>query len=282
MADKKGFYRKRGLDVTILHGGPDVDPLANLAKEKADFVTAFLPPALASRDRGVPVVHLAQIVNRSNLMILAWKNKGIRELKDLDGRDIRIWDDMRVGYDTFFKAFRIDPKPCSHYYSLDMFLRRGLDACAAMHYNEYHRIYQAGIDLEELTVFSLHDFGCGFPEDGIYCLESTLSKSPKVCRAFTEGSMEGWEYAREHPSEALDVVMALAWQAHMPTNRAHMQWMLEKILASVFPSPKDTWKFGQLSPPDYTRTVEAMRSLQQLKKGVPFEQFVKSTIQEAK
>ena len=45
-----------------------------------------------------------------------------------------------------------------------------------MNYNELHMLFQAGVDADEITVFSLKDYGFGFPEDGLYCTAGTLRR----------------------------------------------------------------------------------------------------------
>lgn len=273
MALEKGFYRQRGLDVRILRGGPDREPLAWLAGGKTDFITSFLTSALAGRGKGIPVVHLAQVINRSNLMLVAWHGQGIHDIKDLQGRKIQLWEDTKLGFLLFFKAHNIKPQILPQYYSVNLFLNHGVDACASMYYNEYHRIYQAGINPDEITCFSLHDYAYGFPEDGIYCLKTTLAAKPEVCKALMEASLEGWQYAQQHQEETLDIVMKHVRDAHVPTNRVHMKWMLEKILGSIFPGPKDTWRVGELAPEQYSRTATVMRGLGFIPQAVSYEEF---------
>ena len=57
-------------------------------------------------------------------------------------------------------------------------------------------------------------------------------------------------------------------QSHIPTNRAHMKWMLEKILASIFPGPDGKWQLGVLTHEQYERTVLLLRE-QGLIRGAP-------------
>jgi hypothetical protein len=42
--------------------------------------------------------------------------------------------------------------------------------------------YQAGVDESELSPLFMRDFGCGFPEDGIYCLEETFNRLLNILR----------------------------------------------------------------------------------------------------
>ena len=260
VALSKGIYKERGLDVRILRGGPNVDPGKLLHDGRATFGTLFLTGAIAARDQGVPLVNIGQIVNHSNLMVVAWKDHNILHVTDLYDRRLSIWEGpFRGAFLGMFISLGIKPIIVPQNYSVNLFLRRGIDACSAMYYNEYHVIYQAGVDLDELSIFLLRDHGFDIPEDGIYCLESTLHGKSDICQSFTEASLEGWRYAQEHQGEALDIVMEEVQKAHLPTNRMHMKWMLERILPTIFPSHGENWVPGQLSEEGYRRGLEAMK-----------------------
>ena len=260
MAKEKGFYAENGLDVTILRGGPDRDQIAYLRDGRADFATLFLTGALIYRDRGVPLVHLTQVVNRSNLMLVARAEREITEVGDLDGRRVSLWGEaFRAAYLGWFHASGVAPLITPQYYSVNLFLRGGVDACAAMYYNEYHVLYQSGVDWDEMVTFFMHEQGFDFPEDGIYCLESTLAADPESCRAFAEASLQGWAYAAAHPEETLQVVMREVRAAHVPTNSTHQEWMLRTILPSIVPTARDDWQLGELSPEDYMRTIVTLQ-----------------------
>ena len=57
----KGFYEEEGLDVTIKPGGPDIAPAQVIAGGGADVVLDWMPSALASREKGLPLVNIAQL-----------------------------------------------------------------------------------------------------------------------------------------------------------------------------------------------------------------------------
>jgi NitT/TauT family transport system substrate-binding protein len=162
-------------------------------------------------------------------------------------------------YRTLFSALRITPRTFPQNYSVNLFLRGGADACSAMYYNEYHQIYQAGFDKDEVGTLFLRDLGLGFPEDGLYCLDVLARENPALCEAFFEATMEGWRYAREHPEEAVDLVMNYVRLARVPTNRTHMDWMLRAILPCIFAAPGSSWRTGELSATDYLRTARALQ-----------------------
>ncbi len=260
VALEKGFYAKRGLDVELVRGGPDRDQVEYLRDGRADFAILWLTTALVARDKDEPVVHLGQVINRSNLALVGWKDRGIRTVKDLDGRRISLWGGaFRPPFMSFFRANGVKPDILLQNYSINLFLRRGVDACSVMRYNEYHVLYQCGVEQDELATFFLSDFGNPLPEDGIYCLEKTAREKPEACRAVVEASMEGWRYAADHREEALDIVMRRVREAHVPTNRSHMRWMLDTVLDSVFPARPGDWRPGVLDAEAYRKTVKMLK-----------------------
>eukprot|EP01037_Dinobryon_pediforme_P013047 gene13047-13148_t len=82
VAKDKGFYKDAGLDVTIKPGGPDVAPPQVIAGGGADVVVDWMPSALATREKGVPLVNIAQPFKRSGLMLTCRADSGIKTPAD--------------------------------------------------------------------------------------------------------------------------------------------------------------------------------------------------------
>src|SRR6516225_10931239 len=81
VAKEKGFYREAGLDVTIKPGGPDVAPPQVIAGGGADVVIDWMPSALASREKGVALVNIAQPFKRSGMELTCRADTGIKSPK---------------------------------------------------------------------------------------------------------------------------------------------------------------------------------------------------------
>ena len=78
----KGYYDDEGLDVTIKPGGPDIAPPQVLAGGGADMMLNWMPSALAARERGVPIVNIAQPFKSSGLQLTCRKETGIKSPAD--------------------------------------------------------------------------------------------------------------------------------------------------------------------------------------------------------
>jgi NitT/TauT family transport system substrate-binding protein len=281
VALEKGFYRQNGLDVEIIPGGPAIDSLAYLQSGRAEFATAFLTGAITAAGDGADIVDVCQIVNRSNLLLVAHR-KTVKDRDALDGARVTLWgSSFQAAYVGFFKTAGVQPKVLPQYYSVNLFLMGGADACAAMEYNEYETIVESGVDPKDLTVFSLRNNGFGFPEDGVYTTAAEAQRNPALCRAFAEATLQGWAYCKQHPAEAVDTVMRHAREAHVPTNAVHQRWMLDHVLASVYPGEADRWTPGVLSRVDYERTRAVMFGQGLIKSAPSYDHFVQKGAQSA-
>ena len=91
VAQDQGFYDAEGLDVTIKPGGPDVAPAQVIAGGGADVVLDWMPSALATREKGVNLVNIAQPFKSSGMMLTCRKDTGIKSPADFKGKTLGVW-----------------------------------------------------------------------------------------------------------------------------------------------------------------------------------------------
>jgi NitT/TauT family transport system substrate-binding protein len=259
VAHEKGFYRRRHLDVEIRRGGPAWPTSELLAQGRVDFGTMFLATGIEKRAQGSKLVNIAQIVQRSALLLVAKKAQGILKPADINGKKVGLWgDEFRLQPRAFFHKYHLQVREVPQSTTLNLFLRDGVEVASAMWYNEYHQLLNAGVNPEELTTFFMADYGMNFPEDGIYCREEMVTRHPERCRAFVAASLEGWRYAFAHPEEALDIVMQYVRAANVATNRAHQQWMLARMRDIIQPPGWDR-PMGTLTAEAYLRVAGVLK-----------------------
>jgi NitT/TauT family transport system substrate-binding protein len=262
VAKDKGLYEEEGLDVTINPGGPDIAPPQVIAGGGADVIIDWMPSALASREKGVPLVNIAQPFKSSGMMLTCLKESGIAGPEDFKGRTLGVWffgneypflswmsklgiptEGGSDGVTVLKQGFNVDP-----------LLQKQADCISTMTYNEYWQVIDAGIAPEELLVFKYEDQGVATLEDGLYVLEDDL-KDPafvdKMAR-FVKASMKGWAWARENPEEAAMIVLDNdATGAQTENHQVRMMGEINKLTAG---------SDGKLDPADYERTVETLLS----------------------
>ena len=262
VAKDKGFYDAEGLDVTIKPGGPDIAPAQVLAGGGADVMVDWMPSALAAREKGLPLVNIAQPFKSSGMMLTCRKDMGVNSTDDLKGKTLGVWfygneypflswmsrlglatDGSADGVTVLKQGWGVEP------------LTEGQAACVStMSYNEYWVVRDAGYSPEQLTVFKYQAEGAATLEDGLYVLEKNLGDSnfqDKMVR-FVRASMKGWKYAEANPKEAASIILDND-DAGVQTEKHQVRMMGEiaKLTAG---------SNGALDPTDYQRTVKVLMS----------------------
>ncbi len=252
--------------------------MENLKNEQSDITTLFLTSAFSFRDAGVDLVNIGQISQNSALLFVSKKEKGISELSNLNGKKIGIW---RTGFDEVAKEiiksnnYKVQWVPVLN--TVNLFLCGYLDAMTVMWYNEYEQIIQSGVNEEELNRIFFSDCGFNIPEDGLYCLNKTLIQRRGDLEKFVRATLKGWEYAKDNKEETLDIVLEEMKKEHVPTNKAHQAWMLEKVLLMIDPGSKNV-KIGQLAESDFIKAQNMLFEAGNIKTRTDFKEFYKPVI----
>ena len=257
---ENGYYADEGLDVTILPGGPDIAPPQVLAGGGADVMLNWMPSALAAREKGLPVVNIAQPFKSSGLMLTCWKDTGIETVEDFRGKTIGVWffgneypflswmsqegiptEGGEDGVTVLKQGFNVDP-----------LLQRQADCISTMTYNEYGQVLDAGVTEDELVTFRYEDQGVATLEDGIWTLEENLEDPAMVDRLarFVRASMRGWQWAVENPDEAAEII--LDYDETGAQSEDHQRRMVREITKLVDPSN------GALDEAAFQRTVDTL------------------------
>ena len=221
-----------------------------------------MPAALAAREKGLPMVNIAQPFKSSGMMLTCRKDAGISSTDDFAGKTLGVWffgnefpflswmsklglsteggDD---GVTVLKQGFNVDP-----------LLQKQAACVSTMTYNEYWQVIDAGLTPDDLMVFKYEDQGVATLEDGLYVLEDALADpamEDKLVR-FVRASMKGWKYAEANPDEAADIV--LENDASGAQTEEHQQRMMREIAKLTAGSN------GALVEADYQRTVESLLS----------------------
>ena len=262
VAKDKGYYEEEGLDVTIKPGGPDIAPPQVIAGGGADVIIDWMPAALATREKGVPLVNIAQPFKKSGMMLTCRKDTGIAKPEDFRGKTLGVWFFgneypflswmSHLGIPTTGGADGVTV--VKQGFNVDPLIQRQADCISTMTYNEYWQVIDAGIPPEELVVFKYEDEGMATLEDGLYVLEKNLDDPAFVDKMarFVKASMKGWEWAKENPEEAAMIVLENdETGAQTETHQKRMMGEVAKLIEG---------SNGSLVEGDYDRTVDILLS----------------------
>lgn len=278
VAQEKGFYKETGVDVEIIHPSTSIQATSLLISGKADVISLFLTTALSVRNRGIDLVNVGQISQHSAILIVTKKSGGIDHVDKLNGKKVGIW---KSGFDELPKALISERKLNVEWVpilsTVNLFMMGGIDAMTVMSYNEYDQIINCGLDEEELNVFPLADFGFDVPEDGLYCLRSTYQNKKETLNKFLQATLKGWDYAATDKEYALETVIGRMQLGHVPANRVHQEWMLNKVLDLITPGDKKS-KRGELLESDFDKANRIINKMDSKKSGYLFSEFYPNPI----
>ncbi len=255
VAKDKGFYKDEGLDVTIKPGGPDIAPEQVIAGGGADVIVDWMGGALVAREKGVPLVNIAQPYAKSGLELICPKDGPVKTEADFKGHTLGVWffgneypffawmnklglktDGGADGVTVLKQSFDVQP-----------LVQKQANCISVMTYNEYWQAIDAGFKPEDLVVFNYTKLGIDLLEDGLYVNETKL-KDPKFKEdmvKFVRASMKGWQYALAHPDEAAEIVMDNGGQDE--NHQKRMMGEVAKLIGN-----------GKLDMATYDRTVKAL------------------------
>jgi NitT/TauT family transport system substrate-binding protein len=270
----QGYYADQGLDVQILLGGPDIDPVRVVASDGAEFGTTWVPAMLAAREGGADVVDISQVFQRSGTLEVSFKDKNITKPEDLKNKKVGSW--LGGNEPELFAALNkvnINPDDKSQVeiikqdFDMSGLLGGSLDAAQAMTYNEFAQVleaknpatgnlYQAG----DLNVISFNDVGTGMLQDAIFARESYLAKAGNedIAAKFLAASLKGWIYCRDNSQACVDIVL----KNGSTLGASHQAWQMNEINALIWPSPNGV---GALDSASWDQTVQIATTYKVLK-----------------
>ena len=259
VALENGYYDDEGLDVTIKSGGPDIAPPQVMAGGGADILIEWMPAALASREKGLNLVNIAQPFKSSGMMLTCRKDSGISSPSDFADKTLGVWfygneypflswmsklnmatDGSAGGVTVLQQGWGIEP-----------ILQKQADCVSTMTYNEYWQVIDGGLSADELVVFPYDEQGVSTLEDGLYVLEENLTDPAFVDKAarFLSASMKGWEWASNNSDAAADIVLDNDMSgAQTEKHQRRMMGEVNKLTANG----------GKLNVNDYQRTVDTL------------------------
>ena len=228
VAEAKGFYREAGVNVKIKHPTSTQPAMSRLRNNQSQATTLQLCQAMEIVDNGDPLVNILQTSMNNAMVIVSARGRDPLKQK---GAKVGIWS---VGFGQLAICMSIkdhlDYQWILFAQNINLFLSGALDAMLAMSYNEYYQLVQAGYEVTDKNIYRFCDHGYNVQEDGVYMLRDYYEKHKDQARRFAQASRKGWEWAAQHPEEALDIVMEYVNKENIATNRVIQRLMLKEIL----------------------------------------------------
>jgi len=260
VAWEKGFYAKRGLNVTIQPGTGSADTIRAIAAGAADVGFANVSTAIVGRSRGAPTVSVAQLGFIA--VTVLWREEAdIKGLKDLEGKSWAIspgqaqWFLMpalaRIN-NLDFATIKIQEtapplQPAALLAKKADFItmfRASNDEVAEM------AATKQGIRLKRIH---MREAGLDIYGSALIVKEEDIKRRPEMISAYVEGTMEGLRYTRDHQEEAMGILLKHKPELDKELTRIQIKNGVEEVF---IPPESLASGYGYMKPDVMEKTVK--------------------------
>src|SRR5215217_6820504 len=236
----KGFYKDRGLNVTIHQGRGTLQGIRTLIAGQSQFIFQDIGVMLSVRAKeGSKIKALACMYQKTPHTFFYMKNKGINAPKDIEGKKAAFspGDSPRLMFPAFAKANGIDESKVS-WLSVDP--------------NSKNAVL--------LNHFVYGEHGADFYSNGIGAMEDFIKAKPDVTKNFVQATMQGVADTLANPKEAVSILKK--YQAQLDEEVALKEVEIIRTLSNAN-DPKQ--KLGFMSKEKMEATQDLMMKYLDLK-----------------
>lgn len=259
VALEKGFYAKRGLNVTILASGGSADTVRTVGAGGADFGFADIGTMIVAKSRGTPVQAAAQFGYVPATVM--WRDEGvIKGIKDLEGKSWAISPGQAQWYlmPAYCRINKIDFKAIK----IQETAAPIQPAALATKKTDFIVMYRAsneevadlaaskvGVKLQRVV---MKDTGLDIYGTSLIVKDEDVKKRPEFVRAYVEATLEGLRHARDNQEDSLKILLK-----HKPElEPALTALQLKNALTEVFlPVESAQLGLGYMKPEIMEKTV---------------------------
>lgn len=238
-AQREGFYRDEGIDLTIRQPGESTDAPKLLAAGRADFAILDIHDLGIARERGIDLLGTMPLVQRPLAAVIARGERGISKPRDLEGRTVGVTglpsDEAVV--DSEVSADGGDPAKVKRvtigFNAISSLAAGRVDAATGFWNAEGVALRRQGVPIR---VFKVDRYGAPpYPELVLVAAGQTVRQDPELVESMLGATARGYELTVHDPERALADLLA-----EVPSlNRAEQQAQLDVLLPDLRPAPFD-------------------------------------------
>jgi ABC-type nitrate/sulfonate/bicarbonate transport system substrate-binding protein len=230
VAVKKGFFAAQGIEATLLAGGPQIDPISQVASGAADVGIATSALAvLAARAQGVPIVVLGCQYQKSALGLAARADRGLTLPASFKGAKIGYQQINRGWLLALLEVNKVDQDDVSlSVVTADptMLIEGRIELMTVAVLNVPTTMRRRGV---EPKTWLAYDLGVPMQGDIIVCRADTLDKKRALIERYLHAVGQGAAYNLAEPDEVArftteDFGEGLDLATQLQYNRAQLEF----------------------------------------------------------
>ena len=206
----KGYYKAKGLDVTLENSKGSGDSIAKVDTGRADAGLADAAVVIASVGRGTTIKTVGMVFDKTPLNIFSLKSSPLAKPKDLEGKTLGAppGDSQRQMFPAFAKVNGIDAAKVT-WVNIEPTAKMAAVAEKRMDgvgdYSTGLPFYEKAAGTGNVVMMPWADFGFDMYSMSIIASAKTMKERPAVLKAFLEASYMGWRDVMADPKAALEI-----------------------------------------------------------------------------
>lgn len=188
-----GSYRRAGLDVAIIQGGPQINAQLLLASGRADFaMAANLIQSFSAVEQQVPIVAVAAMFQIDPVIFMSHPGQGLDAFSDLPKATAFIGSDLRASVFQWLKqAYGFKDQNVKPYgFNSTPFLTDKTSIQEGLLTSEPYEIEAKGGFAP--NIFLLSDYGYDSYSTLIEARSETIERNSDLVQRFVDASIIGW------------------------------------------------------------------------------------------
>ncbi|HLI12055.1 MAG TPA: ABC transporter substrate-binding protein [Alphaproteobacteria bacterium] len=211
VARDKGFWKARGLNVSVARGSGSGAAIQAVGAGKFDFGMGATPTAIIQAAKGLPIVCIGQINYDALMGFGVLENSPIRKPKDLEGKSIGssvtsgeypflplYAQKAGIAFDKL-KIVQLDSKVRER-----ALVEKQVDAVSAFATSTIPTLVSEGTEVRFMLFRSV---GIDFYGQSLTTQPDRIGKDPGLCAAFVDGAMEAIKYSMTNFDESMDLFL---------------------------------------------------------------------------
>ncbi len=255
VAQEKGFYQDEQLTIELLPSDPEIEQAAELAAGDVDVSVMEAHQLLAGYTPDAPIQAVAAIyqVNPHSLAVRA--DSGIDGPNDFGGKTLGFSGGQSEGsalFKTFISSFDQDSVKYVElgYDTIDDFKQRRADIIDLYRVDQPYLAEREGVPL---TIIPLEAYGLSTYGDVLTMSKPQTEDERLLATRFVRATLRGWQYALDHPQEAVDITMQYVEGDY--DDRKYQEHILYESLPLIRGT---TQRLGAMKLPPWSTLYESM------------------------
>jgi ABC-type nitrate/sulfonate/bicarbonate transport system substrate-binding protein len=268
---EQGSFKKYGSNQTFVSGGPNIDPIGNVASGQSQLGDRPIGPLIVAREKGIPIKVIGTVFQKSPYSIMSLAKTPIKTVQDMKGKTIAVSTSgkplmLNLILDAGLKPDDVKIVPSSP--DPAALVSGQIDGYCGYVTNQGVMLKTRGVDIYALNVQEL-----GLPETTgtIYAREDYLAANRDLVVRFLKGAVDGFKWARASPEPTAKLMVekygatGLNYQAQLTE--------IKESTPYIDYGPAKTKGLLALDVPLYGKIIEIYRKVGMVKGGMTAEQL---------